>query len=112
MALYRIDTKHFEVVNLSDLSVEHAGESRPNEWVAVSSVVAGPEATVVRVRAVTRPEVDSCPMERDHEFLAGMIDIAVHPDDKALVASLPWHFQRTLGGLVFRVSTVPLDHAK
>jgi hypothetical protein len=112
MALYRIDTKHFEVVNLSDPSVQHAGETRPNEWVAASSVAVGPDATTVRVRAVTRPEVDSCPMDRDPEFLAGMIDIAVHPDDKTLVASLPWHFQRTLGALVFRVSTVPLDLAK
>jgi hypothetical protein len=112
VALYRIDTKHFEVVNLSDLSVQYAGEVRPNEWVASSSVAVGPDATTVRVRAVTRPEVDSCPMERDPEFLAGMIDIAVHPEDKALVASLPWQYQRTLGALIFKVSTHPLDRAK
>jgi hypothetical protein len=111
MALYRIDTKHFEVVNLNDPSVPFTGETRPNEWVPSSSVTAGPDATRVRVRAVTRPEVDSCPMDRDPEFLAGMIDIAVHPDDKPLVASLPWQYQRTLGALVFKVSTVPLDPA-
>lgn len=123
MALYRIDTAFFDVVNLSDSDVRPVGggaadsvagaDERPNRWVprgAVAEVGAG--ATVVRIRALTRPEIDAAPMEQNSLFLASMVEAGVHAEDRAVVASLPWHFQRSLGSLVFEVSTVPLDHVK
>ena len=111
MALYRINTGFFEVVNLSDPDVRPGSEGPTNEWVARSTVQAGDGATVVRIRALTRPEVDAAPMSDDPAFLASMVETGVHEADKALVASLPWHYQRKLGGLIFEVSTRPLDRA-
>jgi hypothetical protein len=119
MALYRIDTSFFDVVNLSDPDVrEVAGngdgvDDRPNRWVSRGAVAeVGSGATVVRIRALTRPEIDAAPMDQNTAFLAAMVDAGVHPDDKAAAALLPWQFQRSLGSLVFEVSTVPLDSAK
>jgi hypothetical protein len=118
VALYRIDTNYFEAVNLSDPSVRSAGGEdglhvSANRWTHRGAVAeVGADATVVRVRALTRPEIDVAPMDSDPLFLASMVETGVHPEDKTLVASLPWQFQRSLAGLIFEVSTRPLDLAK
>ncbi len=111
MALYRISTEFFEVVNVDDDCVEAAGDGAANRWVARSSAQVSDGATVVRIRALTRPEIDAAPMKDDALFLASMVETGVHEADKALVASLPWQYQRTLGGLIFEVSSRPLDRA-
>jgi hypothetical protein len=109
MALGRIDTRHFEVVNLSDEEVEHAEGERPNRWVDKASVKAGPTATVIRVRALTGTEVDGAPSPGEATFTRALCDVAVHADDRERMASLPWQYIRTLGAYVFEVSTHPLD---
>lgn len=117
MALYRIDTTYFETVNHSDPSVRSAGGAdgvhvSANRWTHRGACAeVGGDATVVRVRALTRPEIDVAPMDNDPLFLAAIVEAGVHPDDKALVASLPWQYQRSLAGLIFEVSTRPLDLA-
>lgn len=125
MALYRIDTAYFEAVNLQDTDVtasaptgadgdgSDADDSRPNRWIARSAAgLVGPDATVIRIRALTGSEVDGGPRPDDPAFLRYVVEAGVHADDRKLLASLPWQFQRTLGGLVFEVSTTPLDRKK
>lgn len=112
MALYRISTEYFEVVNVDDDCVTAAGDGAANRWVARTSAQVSDGATVVRIRALTRPEIDAAPMKDDALFLASMVETGVHEADKTLVASLPWQYQRTLGGLIFEVSSRPLDRAK
>lgn len=114
MALYRVDTSFFEVVNCEDLDVQLVeGVSRGNKWIPRSDAASVAEtATVVRVRALTRPEVDSCPLDNDAAYLARMVEQGVHEADKAFVASLAWQYQRTLGAIVSEVSTRPLGSVK
>ena len=125
MALYRISTDHFDVVNLQDTDVtastatgadgdgKDADDSRPNRWVARSAAgLVGDSATVIRVRPLTGVEVDAGPRPDDPTFLRYVVETGVHADDKKALGSLPWQFQRTLGGFIFEVSTVPLDRKK
>jgi hypothetical protein len=115
MGLQRVNTAYFDVVNTSDPDVSGAEGHGENEWVAVSEVTVGPDATRVRIRALTRREMDSCPFNEDGKLLGSLVDLGVHPDDKAIVGGpepIPWHFQRTLGALIYRVSTNPFDPTK
>jgi len=125
VALYRIDTTFFEVVNLADPDVKtlptagedgggaDADDGAPNRWAPRSSAASvGPDATVIRIRALTRPEVDALPLAGDPLFLGACVDLGTHEGDKAVVASLPWQYARTLGALIFEASTRPLDRAK
>ena len=125
MALYRINTDYFDVVNLQDTDVtassatgadgdgSDADDSRPNRWVTRSAAgLVGDSATVIRVRPLTGVEVDAGPRPDDPTFLRYVVETGVHADDKKALGSLPWQFQRTLGGFIFEVSTVPLDRKK
>lgn len=115
MGLLRVNTAYFEVVNTSDPDVSGVGERGENEWVPVSEVTVGPDATRVRIRALTRREIDGAPFGEDGKLLGSMVDMGVHPDDKAIVSGaepIPWHFQRTLGALVYKVSTNPFGPTK
>lgn len=114
MALYRVDTSFFEAVNCEDPDVALVeGAGRGNRWIPRADAASvGKDATVVRVRALTRPEVDSCPLDNDAAYLARMVEQGVHEADKGLVASLAWQYQRTLGAVISEVSTRPLGSAK
>jgi len=111
MALYIIDTKHFGVVNVDDTSVTAEGSA--NTWLAArdAGVTVADGATVIRVRALTGPEVESIDLDVKG-FALHMAAKAVHADDVELFAALPWHYRRSLGGFVYEVSTFPLDRAK
>jgi hypothetical protein len=55
------------------------------------------------------------PFGEDGKLLGMLVDLGVHPDDKAIVSGaepIPWHFQRTLGALIYRVSTNPFGPTK
>lgn len=115
MALGRIDTRHFDAVNMIDEEVEFFertdGGERPNRWIDKASVKAGPTATVIRVRALTGTEIDGAPSPGEATFTRALCDVSVHPDDRERMASLPWQYIRTLGAYIFEVSTHPLDRA-
>jgi hypothetical protein len=64
---------------------------------------------------LTRREIDGVPFGEDGKLLGMLVDLGVHPDDKAIVSGaepIPWHFQRTLGALIYRVSTNPFVPTK
>ena len=115
MGLQRVNTAYFEVVNTSDPDVVADGECGENEWIPVSQATVGPDATRVRIKALTRREIDGVPFNEDGRLLGSMVDLGVHPDDKAIVNGpepIPWHFQRTLGALIYKVSTNPFVQTK
>ena len=115
MGLQRVNTAYFEVVNTSDPDVTGPEGHGENEWVAVSDAIVGPDATRLRIRALTRREIDGVPFGEDGKLLGMLVDLGVHPDDKAIVSGaepIPWHFQRTLGALIYRVSTNPFGPTK
>jgi hypothetical protein len=115
MGLQRVNTAYFEVVNTSDPDVSGVGERGENEWVAVSEATVGPEATKVRIRALSRREFDAIPLSDDGKMLGALVDAAVHEADRPLISGaepIPWHFQRTLGALVYKVSTNPFAATK
>jgi hypothetical protein len=115
MGLQRVNTAYFEVVNTSDPDVSGVGERGNNEWVPISDVIAGPEATRVRVRALTRREFDAVPISDDAKMLGALVDAGVHEADRPLMSGaepIPWHFQRSLGAFIYRVSTNPLAVTK
>lgn len=115
MGLQRVNTAYFEVVNTSDPDVQASGEHGENEWLPVSEATVAPSATVVRIRALTRREIDSLGFEDTAKMLGACVDLGIHEADRPLISGpepLPWHFQRTLGGLVYRVSTNPFGLTK
>ena len=117
MSLYIIDTKHFKVVNVDDddVSLVTPDDAVINEWRATNdtAIKVGEGATVIRIRALTGPEVESVDMSLGSTaFSLELAAKAVHEDDIAVFALLPWHYRRTLGGLVYKVSTFPLDLEK
>jgi hypothetical protein len=115
MGLQRVNTAYFEVVNTSDPDVSGVGERGNNEWVPISDVIAGPDATRVRVRALTRREFDAVPISDDAKMLGALVDAGVHEADRPLISGpepIPWHFQRSLGAFIYRVSTNPLAVTK
>jgi len=115
MGLLRVNTAYFEVVNTSDPDVSGVGEHGENVWVPVSEVTVAADATRVRIRALTRREIDGLSFNEDGKLLGSMVDLGVHPDDKAVVNGaepIPWHFQRTLGALIYKVSTNPFGLTK
>jgi hypothetical protein len=115
MGLQRVNTAYFEVVNTSDPDVSGAGERGENEWVPVSEVIVGPEATRVRIRALSRREFDAVPLSDDGKMLGALVDAGVHEGDRPLISGpepIPWHFQRTLGALIYKVSTNPFVATK
>jgi hypothetical protein len=115
MGLQRVNTAYFEVVNTSDPDVSGVGERGNNEWVPISDVIAGADATRVRVRALTRREFDAVPISDDAKMLGALVDAGVHEADRPLISGpepIPWHFQRSLGAFIYRVSTNPLAVTK
>jgi hypothetical protein len=132
MALYLINTDYIEVVNTDDdcveLFVERNTESstestdekpkekptlEKNTWKSLRStdIVVKDGATIVRVKALTGPEVEST----DFDSPTFSIDLAlksVHKDELNLFNSLPWHNRRSLGAFVYQVSTLPLVQKK
>jgi hypothetical protein len=115
MGLVRVNTAYFEVVNTSDPDVSGVGERGNNEWVPISDVIAGEDATRVRVRALTRREFDAVPLSDDGKMLGALVDAGVHEADRPLISGtepIPWHFQRSLGAFIYRVSTNPLAVTK
>jgi len=115
MGLLRVNTAFFEVVNTSDPDVTGAEGHGENEWVAVSEVTVGPDATRLRIRALTRREIDSVPFNDDGKMLGALVDLGIHPDDKPAISGpepIPWHFQRTLGAVIYKASTNPFAATK
>lgn len=115
MGLQRVNTAYFEVVNTSDPDISGAGERGENEWVPVSEVIVGPEATRLRIRALSRREFDAVPLSDDGKMLGALVDAGVHEGDRPLINGpepIPWHFQRTLGALIYKVSTNPFAATK
>ncbi len=110
MGLQRVNTAYFEVVNTSDPDVTGIGEYGSNEWVPIADVTATENATKVRIRALTRREFDAIPVSDDAKMLGALVDAAIHEADRPLISGpepIPWHFQRSLGALVYKVSTNP-----
>jgi hypothetical protein len=69
----------------------------------------------VRVRALTRREFDAVPISDDAKMLGALVDAGVHEADRPLISGpepIPWHFQRSLGAFIYRVSTNPLAVTK
>ncbi len=115
MGLMRVNTAYFEVVNTSDPDVSGVGEAGDNQWVPIQDVTATPEATKVRVRALTRREFDAVPLSDDGKMLGALVDAGVHEADRPLISGpepIPWHFQRSLGAFIYRISTNPLSATK
>jgi hypothetical protein len=115
MGLVRVNTAYFEVVNTSDPDVVADGEASENEWLPRSACTVGPAATIVRIRALSRREFDAVPLSDDGKMLGALVDAAVHEADRPLISGaepIPWHFQRTLGALVYKVSTNPFAATK
>lgn len=115
MGLVRVNTAYFEVVNTSDPDVVADGEASGNEWLPRSACTVGPAATIVRIRALSRREFDAVPLSDDGKMLGALVDAGVHEGDKALINGeepIPWHFQRSLGAFIYRVSTNPLAVTK
>lgn len=69
MGLQRVNTAYFEVVNTSDPDVSGSDGHGENEWVAVSDAIVGPDATRLRIRALTRREIDGVPFGEDGSCL-------------------------------------------
>jgi hypothetical protein len=115
MGLQRVNTAYFEVVNTSDPDVSGVGEHGANEWLPVSEVIAAADATRVRIRALTRREFDAVPTNDDGKMLGALVDAGVHEADRLLINGpepIPWHYQRTLGALIYKVSTNPFVATK
>lgn len=115
MGLQRVNTAYFEVVNTSDPDVTAYGEHGENEWVAVSEATVASSATILRVRALTRREIDGIAWDDTGKMLGACVDLGIHPDDREFINGeepLPWHFQRTLGGLIYKASTNPFALTK
>lgn len=115
MGIQRVNTAFFEVVNTSDSDVSGIGDHGENEWVPVSEATVAPGATKVRVRALTRREIDGISWEDTAKMLGSCVDLGVHEDDRGLINGpepLPWHFQRSLGALIYKVSTNPFGPTK
>jgi len=110
MALYLIDTKDVEVVNIEDDCVsfvnENGDEDDRYKWYLKNdlrlSVKDG--ATVIRVRALTGLEIE-CMDQQDKNYTINLALKSIHKDDVKVFNELPWVFRSTLGGFVYKVST-------
>ena len=80
MGLQRVNTAYFEVVNTSDPDVSGSDGHGENEWVAVSDAIVGPDATRLRIRALTRREIDGVPFGEDGKLLGMLVDLGVHAE--------------------------------
>jgi hypothetical protein len=115
MGLMRVNTAYFEVVNTSDPDVVADGEASENQWLPRTACTVGPDATIVRVRALTRREFDAVPLSDDGKMLGALVDAGIHEADRPLISGpepIPWHFQRSLGAFIYRISTNPLSATK
>ena len=81
MGLQRVNTAYFEVVNTSDPDVSGSDGHGENEWVAVSDAIVGPDATRLRIRALTRREIDGVPFGEDGKLLGMLVDLLLVKGD-------------------------------
>jgi hypothetical protein len=115
MGLVRVNTGYFEVVNTSDPDVVALTERPENQWIPLSEASVSDGATKIRIRALSRREFDSINLSDDGNMLGALTDAGVHDGDRQLISGpepLPWHFQRSLGALIYRISTYPLSATK
>ena len=115
MALYRIDTKYFEVVNTDDDALT-LPEPVKNRWLPVADCAGHLAAghTPLRIRALSALEFANVDTAEgaSRTALLGYAEAGCHPDDLPVLRSLPWQYHVSLGTLVHEVSLVPLGRAK
>lgn len=113
MALYRIDTNHFAVVNTDDDCYTKPEKPR-NEWLPLADCMGHLRDgyTSLRVRALTALEAAGIDIDKGRNAMLEFAKAGCHPDDLTILAGLPWQYHMSLGSFVYQVSTFPLDRAK
>lgn len=108
MGLPRIDTKYFRIVHADDPDVTAPKDA--SGWLDVAQAgEARPGATVLRVRALTAPEMHAVPRGEGAEaftpWLHALALAAMHDEDAEVFAALPWMYAAGVGKVVLDASS-------